>query len=165
VGRSVNMPLMIARLDSKEHSYASARMDRQLYWRSLEREQFAIEKRLVPVFMQVLREAEIRKLIQPRPVPVKVGGIFQAPPHADPNKEAQARQTDLATMSKSLIDIWAEQGIRPAEMADKLRRTIETLDQVRPGLGTDYVQNMLKNADLHATSAEDFIASIQQQAA
>jgi len=165
VGRSVNMPLMIARLDSKDHSYASARMDRQLYWRSLEREQYAIEKRLVPVFMQVLREAEIRKLIQPRPVPVKVGGIFQAPPHADPNKEAQARQTDLATMSKGLIDIWAEQGIRPAEMADKLRRTMETLDQVRPGLGKDYVQNMLKNADLHAVSADQFLESITQQAA
>ncbi len=164
VGRSVNMPLMIARLDSKDHSYASARMDRQLYWRSLEREQFAIEKRLGPVLMAVLREAELRKLIKPRPVPVKVGGIFQAPPHADPNKEAQARQTDLATMSKSLIDIWAEQGIRPAEAADKLRRTMDTLDQVRPGLGEHYFQNLLKNADLNVTAGQ-FLESLAQQAA
>ncbi len=169
VGRSVNMPLMIARLDSKDHSYASARMDRQLYYMSLEREQFAIEKRLAPVLMQVLQEAELRKLIRPRPVAVKIGGIFQSPPHADPNKEAQARQTDLETMSKSLIDVWAEQGIRPAEAADKLKRTMDTLDQVRPGLGEAYINNKLKNADLGtsmtASELTDLLDQLTQQAA
>jgi capsid protein len=165
VGRSVNMPLMIARLDSKDHSYASARMDRQLYWRSLEREQFAIEKRLTPVLMSVLQEAELRKLIRRRPVAVKVGGLFQVPPHVDPQKEANARATDLSTMSKALIDIWAEQGIRPAEAADKLRRTMDTLDTVRPGLGEAYIQNMLKHADLASVTSAQFLASLTEQAA
>lgn len=165
VARSVNMPLMIARLDSKDHSYASARMDRQLYWRSLEREQFAIEKRLMPVLMSVLREAELRRIIQPRPVSVKVGGLFQVPPHVDPSKEANARATDLATMSKSLIDIWAEQGIRPAEAVDKLRRTLDALDEVRPDLGKDYLQNMLKNADLASVTAKELLSSLADQAA
>jgi capsid protein len=165
VARSVNMPLMIARLDSKDHSYASARMDRQLYWRSLEREQFAIEKRLMPVLMSVLQEAELRRIIQPRPVSVKVGGLFQVPPHVDPSKEANARATDLATMSKSLIDIWAEQGIRPAEAVDKLRRTMDSLDEVRPGLGQMYFANMLKNVDLAGISAKEFMNSLAEQAA
>lgn len=165
VARSVNMPLMIARLDSKDHSYASARMDRQLYWRSLEREQFAIEKRLSPVLMAVLREAELRKIIPPRPVAVKIGGLFQVPPHVDPAKEANARATDLATMSKSLIDIWQEQGMRPAEMADKLRRTIDTLDQVRPGLGESYIATLLKNSDLQGITAQQFLTSITDQSA
>lgn len=165
VARSVNMPLMIARLDSKDHSYASARMDRQLYWRSLEREQFAIEKRLMPVLMSVLREAELRRIIQPRPVSVKVGGLFQVPPHVDPSKEANARATDLATMSKSLIDIWAEQGIRPAEAVDKLRRTLDALDEVRPDLGKDYLQNMLKNADLASVTAKELLSSLADQTA
>lgn len=165
VGRSVNMPLMIARLDSKDHSYASARMDRQLYWRSLEREQFAIEKRLTPTLMAVLREAELKRIIKPRPVAIKVGGLFQVPPHVDPQKEANARATDLSTMSKSLIDIWQEQGIRPAEMADKLRRTIETLDQVKSGLGEAYIATLLKNADLQGITAQQFLSSITDQAA
>ncbi len=165
VARSVNMPLMIARLDSKDHSYASARMDRQLYWRSLEREQFAIEKRLMPTLMAVLREAELKRIIKPRPVAIKVGGLFQVPPHVDPQKEANARATDLATMSKSLIDIWQEQGIRPAEMADKLRRTIETLDQVKSGLGEAYVATLLKKRGSAGITAQQFLSSITDQAA
>ncbi len=155
VGRSVNMPLMIARLDSKDHSYASARMDRQLYWRSLEREQFAIEKRMRPVLMDVLREAELRRVIRPRPVPVDVCGIFTQLPHADPNKEASARQLDLATMSKTLIDVWAEQGIRPAEMADKIKRQIDVLESIQPGLGQAYINNFFKNANLPTPSGDD----------
>lgn len=165
VARSVNMPLMIARLDSKDHSYASARMDRQLYWRSLEREQFAIEKRMMPALIEVLREAELRKIIRRRPVQVKVGGLFQVPPHVDPSKEANARATDLATMSRSLIDIWAEAGIRPAEAVDKLRRTMDSLDEVRKGLGEAYFQNMLKNADLASVTAKEFLTSLTEQAA
>ena len=165
VARSVNMPLMIARLDSKDHSYASARMDRQLYWRSLEREQFAIEKRLMPVLTSVLREAELRRIIRARPVSVKIGGLFQVPPHVDPAKEANARATDLATMSRSLIDIWAEAGIRPAEAVDKLRRTMDSLDEVRPGLGEMYFANMLKNVDLAGISAKEFMNSLTEQAA
>lgn len=165
VARSVNMPLMIARLDSKDHSYASARMDRQLYWRSLEREQFAIEKRMMPVLTGVLREAELRRIIRRRPLAVKIGGMFVPPVHADPQKEANARATDLATMSKSLIDIWQEQGIRPAEAVDKLRRTMDSLDEVRPGLGEAYFQNMLKNADLASVTAKDLISSLTEQAA
>jgi capsid protein len=165
VARSANMPLMIARLDSKEHSYASARMDRQLYWRSLEREQFAIEKRMMPVLGAVLREAELRRLIRRRPVAVKIGGLFQVPPHVDPQKEANARATDLATMSRSLIDIWAEAGIRPAEAVDKLRRTMDSLDEVRPGLGEAYFQNMLKNADLASVDPKELLASLTEQAA
>lgn len=169
VARSVSMPLMCARLDSSNHSYASARMDRQLYWRSLEREQFAIEKRLTPVLMAVLREAELRRIIPPRPVAVKVGGMFTPPPHVDPGKEANARATDLASMSKSLIDIWQEQGMRPQEMADKMRRTIDTLDQVRPGLGQAYINNQLKHADLGtsitASELTELIDQLKQQAA
>jgi capsid protein len=165
VARSVNMPLMIARLDSKDHSYASARMDRQLYWRSLELEQFSIEKRLMPALTSVLREAELRRIIRRRPLPVKIGGMFVPPVHADPQKEANARATDLATMSKSLIDIWQEQGIRPAEAVDKLRRTMDSLDEVRPGLGEAYFQNMLKNADLASVTAKELISSLTEQAA
>lgn len=167
VARSVSMPLMIARLDSKDHSYASARMDRQLYWRSLEREQFAIEKRLAPVLMTVLQEAELRKLIKPRPVPIKIGGIFQAPPHADPSKEASARQTDLATLSRSLLDVWAEVGIRPAEGAEKLRRTIDTLNSVMPELGTNYIAHLLKDGGVSKfdMTPDELIESLMLHAA
>jgi hypothetical protein len=141
-------------------------MDRQLYFRSLEREQFAIEKRFRPVLMEVLREAELRKLIPPRPVAVRVCGIFQAPPHADPQKEAKARETDLRTMTRSLIDIWAEQGIRPAEAADKMRRAMETLNTVRPKLGDTYLQNLMTNAELPKSdaTAEELIEMLEEQA-
>jgi hypothetical protein len=96
---------------------------------------------------------------------VKIGGLFQVPPHVDPQKEANARATDLATMSRSLIDIWAEAGIRPAEAVDKLRRTMDSLDEVRPGLGEAYFQNMLKNADLASVDPKELLASLTEQAA
>lgn len=163
VARSVNMPLMIARLDSKNHSYASARMDRQLYFRSLELEQFAIEKRLMPVLTAVLQEAELRKIIRRRPVAVKIGGMFVPPPHVDAKKEADARATDLKTMSRSLIDIWAEAGLRPSEAVDKLRRSFDALDEVRPGLGeTLFLQTQRSQGMSPDISVDELVEALRE---
>lgn len=148
VGRGTCTPLMILRQNAAEHSYSGARLDRSLYISDLQKEQWAIERRMRPVLLLVLREAELRKLIPPAPQAVTVSGIWTPIPGADPMKDALARQIELASMSKTLIDSWLEQGQRPAEMVSKLKRGIETLEEVQPGLGQTYLSSLFKGADL-----------------
>jgi capsid protein len=148
VGRSVCLPLMILRQNSSEHSYSGARLDRSLYIADLQKEQWAIERRMRPVLMEVLREAELRKLIPPAPQPVTVDGIWQPIAGADPVKEAMARNLDLQSFNKTLVDSWAENGHRPAEMVSKIKRSVQAMEQVQPGLSQTYLSNLFKGADL-----------------
>ncbi|MFO0979678.1 MAG: phage portal protein [Planctomycetaceae bacterium] len=153
VARSLSMPLLIFRQNSAEHTYSGARMDRLLYARSIEKEQWLIDRRMSPVFDQVLREAMLRKLLPKAPVPVRVIGVYAPIPCVDPVKEAVANQTQLQTLTKSLIDVWHENGITAPEAVSKLRRSIEVLDQIRPGLGEKFVGSLLGDAGLLKSDA------------
>ena len=97
-----------------------------------------------PSMMDVLREAELAKKLPIRPVGVEIGAMFARLPHVDPKKEADARETDLRTMSRTLIDVWAEEGQRPHEVVEKLQRVVDLLDEVSDGMGHAYLVNMLQ---------------------
>lgn len=144
VGRASQMPLMMVRLGSENHSFASARFDAMIYQRGIRRDQAHILRKYSPSLMDVLREAQLAKLIPIRPCPYEIGAIFTRLPHVDPQKEARARQMDLETMSCSLIDIWAEDGMRPQEMVTKLKQTVDSLNQVQDGLGAAWLLNNMK---------------------
>ncbi len=145
IGRVANMPLMIARLNAQGLSYAAARIEAQLYQRGIRRDQARLRRRYSPVLMDVLREAELAGKIPFRPVPIAIGASWARLPHVDPSKESKARQVDLQTMSKSLIDVWAEEGKRPHVQVENLRRTLDALESVKPGLGNAYVVNLMQN--------------------
>jgi len=145
IGRPSQMPLMIARLNAQGLSYAAARIEAQLYQRGIRRDQARLRRRYAPLLMDVLREAELAGKIPFRPVPISIGASWARLPHVDPSKEAKARQVDLQTMSKSLLDVWAEEGKRPHVQVENLRRTIEALESVKPGLGNAYIVNLLTN--------------------
>lgn len=147
VGRASQMPLMMVRLGSENHSFASARFDAQIYQRGIRRDQGSILRKYRPSLMDVLREAELAGLIPLRPVQVEIGAIFTRLPHVDPHKEARARQLDLESMSASLIDIWAEDGMRPQEMVIKLKQTVDSLNQVQDGLGSAWLLNNMKKTN------------------
>ncbi len=147
VGRPSQMPLMLIRLGAEDHSYSSARFDAQIYQRGIRRDQSSILRKYSPSLMDVLREAELAGLIPFRPCQVEIGAIFARLPHVDPAKEARARETDLNTMSTTLIDIWAEDGMRPQEMVSKLKRTVRSLNEVKDGLGDAWLLNNLKKTN------------------
>lgn len=145
IGRPSQMPLMISRLNASGLSYAAARIEAQLYQRAVRRNQARLRRKYSPTLMNVLREAELARRIPMRPVPVAIGASWARLPHVDPAKESKAREIDLKTMSKSLIDIWAEEGKRPHVQAEKLRRTCQVLDSVKEGLGSAYIVNLMQN--------------------
>lgn len=147
VGRASQMPLMMIRLGSEDHSFASARFDAMIYQRGIHREQAMIERKYSPSLMDVLREAELAGLIPMRPCQVEIGAIWTRLPHVDPQKEARARQIDLETMSCSLTDVWAEDGMDPPEMVAKLKETVDALDQVQDGLGSAWLLNNMKKSN------------------
>jgi len=147
VGRSTQMPLMIVRLGAEDHSYSSARFDAQIYQRGIRRDQSSILRKYSPSLMDVLREAELAGMIPMRPLQIEIGAIFSRLPHVDPAKEARARESDLSTMSASLIDIWAEDGMRPQEMVAKLKMTVESLNQVKDGFGDAWLMNNMKKTN------------------
>lgn len=97
--------------------------------------------------MDVLREAELAKMIPMRPVQIELGAIFSRLPHVDPAKEAKAREMDLKSMSTSLIDIWAEDGMRPQEMVTKLKQTVQHLNDVKDGFGDAWLINNMQKTN------------------
>ena len=147
VGRATQMPLMIVRLGAEDHSYSSARFDAQIYQRGIRRDQSSILRKYTPSLNDVLREAELAKMIPMRPVQIEIGAIFQRLPHVDPAKEARARELDLKSMSTSLIDIWAEDGMRPQEMVTKLKQTVQHLNDVKEGFGDAWLINNMQKSN------------------
>ena len=146
IGRVAQMPLMLIRLGSEEHSFASARMDSQIYQRSIRREQAALMCKLRGPCLEVLREAELKGLIPERPVPVDVSAGWPRLPHVDPMKEAKARETNLATGVTTLIDEWASESQRPDEVIEKHRRLAELFEELSPGAGAAYVSQLIGDA-------------------
>lgn len=164
-GRANSLPLMILRQNSSEHSYSGARLDRTLYISDLNKEQWSIERRMRPILLAVLREAELRKLIPPAPQPITVNGIWQPIAGADPVKESMARQLDLQSLNKTLIDSWLENGQRPQEMISKIKRGVQALEQVQQGLGQTYLSSLFKGADLkEGAEFMDALNKLEEQA-
>ncbi|MEP3480772.1 MAG: phage portal protein [Fuerstiella sp.] len=143
IGCPAHMPRLIARSDASGLSYSAARMEQQVYGRGIRRGQQTVKRRYAPTLSDVLREAELSGAIPMRPAQVEIGMSFSALPSADPAKDATTRETDLRTMSKSLLDIWAETGVRPRDQVDKMRRVVGMLNDISPGFGEKYLENLV----------------------
>lgn len=143
IGRPAQMPKLIARLDASGLSYSAARMEQGLYSRSIRRGQQTVRRRYSPVLSDVLRDAELSGKIPMRPAQIEIGMSFAGLPSADPMKDAKQRQVDLETMSKSLLDVWAESGTRPRDQVDKMRRTVQMLNDISPGFGEKYLEQLV----------------------
>ncbi len=136
IARAVGIPLMIARLDASHSNYSSSRLERTLYARSLESYQHQCDFRWSPVLLEVLREAELRKLIPPRPQAIKIAGLYSPLPMHDPSKELQAQETALRIGATSWLDMLQAQGVDVQDATDKLRRSVDALNEIDPALGT-----------------------------
>lgn len=143
VGRVAQAPKLITRLDATGLSYSASRMEQQLWNRGIRRGQQVIKRRYSPTLSDVLREAELEGRIPMRPVQIEIGMTFSAASSADPSKDAKTRTDDLKSLSKSLLDVWAECGLRPRDQIEKMRRSVDMLNEVSPGLGERYMEQLI----------------------
>jgi lambda family phage portal protein len=110
LGRPVNMPLMMVRLDSSNHNYSSARFDGQLYSRGVASTQrWLVRCAMDRMTKKLFREAGLRDGQTP-PERYETRWTWEAMPHVDPGKEASAAEKGLATNSTTLADICATGG-------------------------------------------------------
>lgn len=104
IGRPSQMPLMISRLNASNLSYAAARIEAQLYQRAVRRNQSRLRRKYTPTLMSVLREAELARLIPMRPVGITIGASWQGLSHVDPAKHSKSVETNLRSLSSTLIE-------------------------------------------------------------
>jgi lambda family phage portal protein len=110
IGRPVNMPLMMVRLDSSNHNYSSARFDGQMFSRETATCQRWLGRiALNRICRLVIREAS---LIEGVAVPESfdLRWTWATMPHVDPGKEASAAETALANNTTTLADVCATSG-------------------------------------------------------
>lgn len=147
IGRSADMPLMLVRLGSEEHSFSSARFDGQVYQRSVFVRQARCERQLVRLATIVELEARLAGAIRPRPsgrVAFRFTNWHRLP-HVDPSKEAKALSEEVASGRRALSDTLNEP-IR--DLARRIRRDIDVLAES----GIDYYQFIWPNHGAHNAS-------------
>jgi lambda family phage portal protein len=117
IGRPVGMPLLMVRLDASRHNYSSARLDTQVYRRSIAGIQTWISGSdrtygtLTRLVDEIAREARFA-VPELRSPPAEVSYIWTWPvmPHVDPVKEATAEGTALANRTESITGALAARG-------------------------------------------------------
>lgn len=110
LGRGRDIPLMLIRLDSSEHSFSGARMDSQLFQKGLSCHNGMTERvTLNRIFKAFIREFALANRIQ---VPKKIIPIWswQDSPYADRNKESAADRMELENGTITLTEILARKG-------------------------------------------------------
>lgn len=112
LGRPINMPLMMVKLDSSGHNYSSARFDGQVYGSSIETEHGHIKRTLLnPILRQFRREAELAGVVPPPPPDAQFTWGWAPRPHVDPVKEATADAIQLANNTITLQHLCASKGL------------------------------------------------------
>ena len=137
LGRPVGMPLMMVQLDSRHHSYSSARFDSQVYQRSVRKlQRWLVRCVLNRLLDLVAREAELAGATPRPPGDVRYEWAFPPFPHVDPKKENDAvtgrlanetscLRDECAALNKDWEDVLAQRG-RERERKEELGLPTET---------------------------------------
>jgi capsid protein len=115
IARGVNLPYHKAAFDASSYNYSSARLDGQLHEQNVRVERDELERAwLDRIFREWLDEA----LLVPGMIPAGLppasewnwAWVWDGREGVDPNKEANATETKLATLTTSLAAEYARQG-------------------------------------------------------
>lgn len=130
--RPLNMPSNIALCNSSGYNYASGRLDHQTYDRSTEIDQSDLENDILdPLLFGWLAIAiELPGYLPWRTAAVLRGGLphswlWRKRPHVDPQKEANAQKTRLASNTTTIAREVADQGLDFEDHVEELMREIE----------------------------------------
>jgi len=123
--RCVDMPLNVALGDSSESNYASGRLDYQMYGKKIEIDRDDIESVVLdPILADWLREYELA-------TGVRVSGrhewFWPGREHVDPVKEANAQKTRLESLTTTLSEECAKQGLDWEDVLDQRARELKKM--------------------------------------
>ncbi|GIX04620.1 MAG: hypothetical protein KatS3mg114_0489 [Planctomycetaceae bacterium] len=115
IARCLNMPANVARADSSAYNYASGRLDHQTYFKAIRVEQSHLESVVLDRILAAwLDEAALIPGLLPDGLPPITAWDHQwfwdGREHVDPQKEATAQATRLASHTTTLADEYARKG-------------------------------------------------------
>lgn len=115
VARCLNMPFNVAAGNSSGYNYASGRLDHQEYFRSLGIEQSAIERTILDrLFAEWINEAVLIEGYLPQSFrsrgPIPHQWFWDGNEHVDPEKEANAEETQLRTGMTTRAERYGRRG-------------------------------------------------------
>ena len=135
-GRPVGMPLMMIKLDSRNHNYSSARFDGQVYLRHVKRNRHWAQTGTMNVFVrEVEREGLQLRGAPRRPRIVRLHWNWPALPHVDPLKEVQAAALRVENCFSCVRDECADLGRDWEDVRDQLSKERQTMLALLPGTG------------------------------
>lgn len=117
MARCLNMPYAIAAGDSSEHNYASGRLDYQAFFKSIDIEQTNLERvaldRIFAAWFAeaVLIEGYLPQSLRMRNVALPHQWFWDGIEHVDPQKDATAQSTRLASNTTTLAREYAREGL------------------------------------------------------
>ncbi len=131
--RCLNMPFNIAAGNSSGYNYSSGRLDHQMYFKSIDVERsdldVAVLGRLLVAWYD---EASLISGYLPAGLPPLVdwslAWFWDGREHVDPQKEASAQQTRLASLTSTLAREYALQGL---DWEEQLRQRARELELMR----------------------------------
>jgi capsid protein len=115
IARCLNMPANVARADSSGYNYASGRLDHQTYFKAIRVEQSHLESVVLDRMLAAwLDEATLIPGLLPDGLPPitewEHQWFWDGREHVDPQKEATAQATRLASHTTTLADEYARKG-------------------------------------------------------
>jgi capsid protein len=153
IGRCVNAPSNLTSGDSSRHNYSSARLDFQIYNRSIRVERSAFEQRIIDrIFLAWLDEAFLIPGYLPNGLPPIAqwswGWFWDGFDSIDPTKDASADQTRLSSRTTTLAEVFAAAGQDWEEQLEQMARENEAA--LRLGLSPLYPASAASDREIGA---------------
>jgi capsid protein len=155
IGRVVNMPLLLVKLNAEDHNYSSARFDDQTYRRGIKTLQGWLERRILNRLLRlVMQEASLMRIgLDNVPADLVVEWSWVPAPHIDPMKEMNAEALAIKTGMKTLKDHLTENGKDPE--AHHQQRVAEKEQNEKDGLPQAWQQDITDTTTLTGEVDED----------
>jgi len=114
IGRCLQVPINVITGDSSRHNYASGRLDKQTYYKSLRITQShmgqAVADRILAAWIEEAATFEELAFLRGPRVPLPHQWFWDGMEHVDPAKEANAQATRLENNTTTLADEYGRQG-------------------------------------------------------
>jgi capsid protein len=152
ITRGVNLPYHLGAFDASSYNYSSARLDGQLHAQNVRVERDELERVWLDHMLRAwLDEAALIPGFIPsglRPVSDwNWSWVWDGREHIDPVKEANAVETQLATLTTSLTDEWAKRGKDVTVELQKIAAERRLLADLGLSLGDRPAQVVVPGAD------------------
>lgn len=144
IGRAMSVPFNIVKCDSQNASYASSRLDTQIYFKTIKLEQnYIIRNCLEKIFSAWLQEYTLNGAVTLQQFEHSFMFQMGMVQHSDPQKLANSQATMLQNYTTTLAEIYAEKGKDYEKQLRQIAYEKKLMQQL--GLTINDVKNDLVN--------------------